>query len=305
VMPNSLTLRRNISFANPGLAPRVGTSHTILSGVQLVLPGEVAWAHRHSMGALRFGIEGSTSLYTVVDGEPLSMLPNDLVLTPNWTWHDHHNDSDTVGLWLDVLDGPLVAGSLNQAFQQPLGAPTQPIRARRGEYVSERAKFVRPVRERRPTQNFPVRYAWSEVEPVLMACAEANIADPYDGVILEYVNPITGGPTLPTLNCSIQLLAPGLETRSHRHTASAVYFVVSGSGATIVGDQRLEWGPRDNFVVPNWSWHQHLNTSADENALLFCVTDEPVLEALGLSRHQPERAFSELPAVPANMLEHC
>ena len=85
VMPESQTARRNISFANPGLAPFVGTSHTIVAGIQMVLPGEVAWAHRHTLGAIRFGIEGDDRLYSVVDGEKLAMLPNDLVLTPNWT----------------------------------------------------------------------------------------------------------------------------------------------------------------------------------------------------------------------------
>jgi len=87
--------------------------------MQMVLPSEIAWAHRHSLGALRFGIEGSEKLYTVVDGEPLAMLPNDLVLTPNWTWHDHHNDGDRPGIWLDVLDVRSLR-SLNQLFFEPL-----------------------------------------------------------------------------------------------------------------------------------------------------------------------------------------
>lgn len=301
VMPESLTARRNISFANPGLGARVGTSHTIVAGIQMVMPGEVAWAHRHSLGAVRFGIEGTEKLYSVVDGEALAMLPNDLVLTPNWTWHDHHNESGAVAIWLDVLDVPLVAGSLNQTFYEPLGETTQPRRAQRGAYVSERAKLVRPTWERRPQQNFPFRYAWSEIEPLLHAYADAGQADLYDGVILEYVNPMTGGPTLPTMSCRIQLLAPGLETQPHRHTSSAFYFVVRGSGSTTVDGQTLAWSERDSFVVPNWSRHHHVNRSTDREALLFCVTDEPVLAALGLLRHDPDDAPAAAPLVPANV----
>lgn len=302
VLPDSTRARRNISFENPGLPPpRPGTSHTLLAGVQLVMPGELAWTHRHSMGALRFGIEGALALYTVVDGEPLPMLANDLILTPNWTWHDHHNESDRVGIWLDVLDAPLVATSLNQGFQQPFGETTQPLRTQRGEYVSERARLVRPARERRPAQNFPFRYAWSEVEPLLASYAAGGTRDPYDGVLLEYVNPITGGPTLPTMSCAIQLLPRAFAGERHRHTASAVYFVVRGSGTTTIGDTELAWGPRDTFVVPNWAWHAHRNASPDDDAVLFCVTDEPVLTALGLARREPDDPLAPLPPVPGDL----
>jgi gentisate 1,2-dioxygenase len=297
LMPESQTARRNINFSNPGLEPRHGTSHTIVAGLQLVLPGETAWAHRHTLGAIRFGVEGSEKLYTVVDGEPLPMFPNDLVLTPNWTWHDHHNDSDRVGIWLDVLDAPLVAGALNQTFYEPLGELTQALRTQRGDYVSERGKMLRPVGERRPVRNFPYRYAWSEAEPLLRAYAAAGKLDPHDGVLLEYVNPITGGPTLPTLTCYLQLLPKGFVGAPHRHTASTVYFVAKGSGSSLIGDTEIAWSDRDTFVVPNWMRHQHQVTS--DEAILFVVSDEPVLEMLGLSYAEPRRELAPLPPVPA------
>jgi 1-hydroxy-2-naphthoate dioxygenase len=300
VMPESMTARRNISFANPGLGAKIGTSHTIVAGIQMVMPGEVAWAHRHTLGAVRFGIEGNERLYSVVDGEALPMLPNDLVLTPNWTWHDHHNESGATAIWLDVLDVPLVSGSLNQTFYEPLGETTQPRREQLGDYISERAKLMRPTWERRPVQNVPFRYAWSDVEPVLDAYAKAGREDPYDGLMLEYVNPMTGGPTLPTLSCRIQRLPPGRETKPHRHTSSAFYFAVRGAGATTVDGQTLEWSERDSFVVPNWSRHHHVNRSSSEEAILFCVTDEPVLAALGLLRHDPDDGLVAAPFVPAN-----
>lgn len=301
VMPRSEAARRNIGFQPPGFPIR-GTTHTISCGMQMVLPGEVAWAHRHTLGALRFGIEGSEGLYTVVDGEPLTMLPGDLVLTPNWTWHDHHNDGDSPGIWLDVLDVPLVAGSLNQLFFEPLGKAVQPQRSAHGDFVSERAKLLRPANERRAVQNFPFRYAWRDVEPILEAYAAGARSDPYDGILLEYVNPMTGGPTLPTLGCALQLLLPGLETRPQRTTSSAVYHVIRGSGVTVVGDRTLEWGPRDSFVIPNWAEHRFVNRAADADALLFRVTDEPVLAALGLARRAPAREPAALPPIPADQL---
>src|SRR5208337_15652 len=72
---------------------------------QIVMPGEIARAHRHSAAALRFIIEGRGG-YTIVNGERIPMYPGDLVLTPNWTWHA--NDTDQPMIWLDGLDVPLV-----------------------------------------------------------------------------------------------------------------------------------------------------------------------------------------------------
>src|SRR5256884_44628 len=82
-------------------------SHTLVANIQIVMPGEIARAHRHSGAALRLIIEGRGG-YTVVNGERVPMAPGDLVLTPNWSWHDHANDTDAPMIWLDGLDTPLV-----------------------------------------------------------------------------------------------------------------------------------------------------------------------------------------------------
>ena len=90
VLPETHTARRHLSFINPGLER--GTTHTIHMGLQMLQAGEVAWAHRHTLAALRFVVQGHPNLTTVVDGEECRMEDYDLVLTPQWTWHDHHND---------------------------------------------------------------------------------------------------------------------------------------------------------------------------------------------------------------------
>ena len=301
VFTESLTARRNVNFMNPGLPPgSFGTTHTIVSGVQMVTPGEIAWSHRHSLGAIRFGIEGSPKLYSAVDGEPMAMEPNDLVLTPNWTWHDHHNEGDRAGIWLDVLDVPLVALSLNQTFYEELGDSSQPHRQNPGEFIRDRAQFVRPAWERRPVRNFPFRYGWSDVGPLLERMSHAQ-GSSYDGTILEYVNPMTGGSTLPTMACFIQSLPVGFHGKPHRHTSSAIYHVVQGSGTTLVDGDELEWSERDNFCVPNWTRHHHVNHS-DKPAILFSVTDQALLDHLGLYREDPEDSrYGAPPVVPANI----
>jgi len=263
VLTESLTQRRSLIFINPELS--AGTTHTFGVGIQLVTPGELAWAHRHTMAAIRFGIEGDRRLSTVVDGERLPMEPNDLILTPSLTWHDHHNDSDREGIWLDAIDAPLM-GVLGQRWYEPYGESLQPVSERQGVH--------------------PYRYAWRETTEKLSQYTVAE-ESPYDGARLEYVNPTSGGPTMSTLGCFIQSLRPGLETKEHRHTSSVVYFVVKGEGVTRVGDQELHWSERDAFVIPNWMRHRHVNTSSD-NALLFSVTDEPLLRSIGLYREDPE-----------------
>lgn len=292
VMEESFTARRNLSFINPGLE-RGGTSQTLLAGMQVVKPGEVAWAHRHPISALRFVIEGDPKLFTVVNGEVLPMEPNDLVLTPAWTWHDHHNDSDGLGIWLDVLDVPLMM-AIGQMAYEPLGSTTQPIRPNRHEYLGERTGIVRPLWEQRVSGGLPLRYPWKQVRQQLETFCQGGPASDYDDVILEYTDPMTSGPVLPTLRCSIQRLRPGFVGARHRRTASTVYYVVEGEGTSRLGDRVLRWGPRDVFVVPTWAWCEH--QPAAGGATLFSVSDAPLLEAAHLFREEPQSQVGQRPA---------
>ena len=79
--------RRVLILENPALKGKASITHTLYAGLQLILPGEVAPAHRHSQSALRFVLEGQGA-FTAVDGERTYMSPGDFVITPSWTWHD-------------------------------------------------------------------------------------------------------------------------------------------------------------------------------------------------------------------------
>ena len=52
---------------------------------------------------------------------------------------------------------------------------------------------------------------------------------------------LTGGATLPTFACELQLLPSKLTTESHRHISSTIYQVFRGSGTTVIDGERLEW----------------------------------------------------------------
>jgi gentisate 1,2-dioxygenase len=81
------------------------TTDTIYAGLQLVMPNEVAPAHRHTAFACRFIIEGNGG-FTAVHGKRIQMQRGDVILTPTWNWHDHGKDGSGPMIWLDGLDLP-------------------------------------------------------------------------------------------------------------------------------------------------------------------------------------------------------
>ena len=250
--------RRVLRLTNPKL-PGIA-SNTLVANIQIVMPGEIARAHRHSGAALRLIIEGRGGC-TVVNGERVPMSPGDLVLTPNWSWHDHANDTDAPMIWLDGLDTPLVR-MLEAGFYE--------------EYHQERQEVAAPVNASE------WHYPMSEMRAALQLRAAAN---PGEEVTLEYINRRTGGPVMPTIACHMQLLRPGEKTRARRRVCCANYHVIEGAGYSVVGDQRLDWEDKDVFTVPTWTFQEHVN-SGDRPAFLFSFCDAPVMKALSLYREE-------------------
>jgi gentisate 1,2-dioxygenase len=273
--------RRTLRLTNPGLP--YGTTHTLWASLQLIYPGEVATAHRHTPAALRFILEGEGA-YTAVDGAAYAMRPGDLVLTPSLSWHDHAHQGDAPMIWLDVLDIPLVR-ALNAIFFEPYAEPQQPLTRPAAESVRRYGSgTLRPASARSASQSSALlAYPWARTEAALRELAAVE-CDPCDGVALEYVDPTSGRQVLPTIACWAQLLPAGFQGGACRRTSSAILHVVQGRGATTIAGMRFEWETGDFLVLPPWAWYAH-ETAADE-ALLFSVHDRPVLEALGLYREE-------------------
>jgi gentisate 1,2-dioxygenase len=137
----------------------------------------------------------------------------------------------------------------------------------------------------------PYHYKWSEALEALKELGEQGINDPYDGLYIEYKNPVDGGHTFLTMTCHLQMLQPGQETRFHRHTGTVLYHTVQGRGATIIDKNNaveMQWDEHDSFSLPSWRWHAHKNLSQTDAAILFSVTDRPLLEMTGLDREEHE-----------------
>jgi gentisate 1,2-dioxygenase len=272
--------RRVLILENPGFAGEATITGSLFAGLQLILPGEVAPAHRHTQSALRFVIEGSGA-YTAVDGERTTMQPGDFVITPSWTWHDHGNDSAEPMVWLDGLDIQIVK-LLGASFAEPGAADVQAVTRPEGDSLARFGHNLAPVDWRSQVKSSPVfNYPYARTREALAALARNGGPDLYHGHKLRYVNPASGEWAMPTIGTAIQLLPQGFASRPYRATDAAVYVCVEGVGETRVGDTVLPWEPRDIFVVPGWAVHTH---HAAKEAVLFSFSDRPVQEKLGLWR---------------------
>ncbi|MDH6120398.1 gentisate 1,2-dioxygenase [Kitasatospora sp. GAS204A] len=279
--------RRVVMLVNPQrreLSAAVGLLYT---GLQIMGPGESMTAHRHQAAALRFVQEG-TGAWTIVDGQKLEVGPRDFAITPNGSWHEHGNEStEAPVIWQDGLDIPLVnaldAGFYEvhpELYQRPGKVVNSSVLSYGGNLLPYGAeKWTRPYS---PLLAWP----WEPTYQALLDLARAAEGSPYDGVIMEYTNPVTGGSVMPTMGAHIQLLRPGQATAAHRHTGSVVYTVAKGRGSSVIAGQRFDWQQGDIFCVPSWAWHEHANLDEGEDACLFSFNDFPVMRSLAFHREE-------------------
>ncbi len=275
--------RRVLILENPGLPGSSSATTSLYAGLQLILPGEVAPCHRHTQSALRFVMEGDGA-YTAVDGEKAVMRPFDLVLTPNWQWHDHGNSSGAPMIWLDGLDIPTVR-HFAASFAERLPEAAHPETAAVGDTALRYGRNLRPFRgsaaERRPRAMPLFHYPYAEWRESLAALARAGDPDPGLGHALEFVNPADGGPIMKTISAHVRLLPRGLATTPRRASDATILVVVEGRGSAKVGERDFTLAERDVLVVPSW---EPLTLSAESELVLFGYSDRAAQEALGLFR---------------------
>lgn len=272
--------RRVLILENPGLRGQSRITTSLFAGIQLVLPGEVAPAHRHSQSALRFIVEGKGA-HTAVDGERTMMEPGDFVITPSMSWHDHGNGSPDPMFWLDGLDIPVVK-FLDASFAEGYEADEQPVTRPAGDSFARFGHNLLPVDMKRTTKTSPVfNYPYGHTREALETMRGGSDWDKCHGLKLRYTNPVTGDYAISTMGTFIQLIPKGFATSRYRSTDATVFSVVEGHGRSTVGQTVLEWGPKDIFVVPSWQWVSH---EVDGDAVLFSFSDRPIQEKLDLFR---------------------
>jgi gentisate 1,2-dioxygenase len=125
----------------------------------------------------------------------------------------------------------------------------------------------------------PAHWKYDEVRPFLMRAGEAITAEEAVRRVLILENPALRGQSAITqsLYAGLQLILPGEVAPSHRHTQSALRFVVEGSGAfTAVNGERTTMHPGDFIITPNWTWHDH-GSEANEPVVWLDGLDIPML----------------------------
>ena len=274
--------RRVLVFENPALRGKSRITQSLYAGLQLILPGEVAPAHRHTASAIRFVIDGEGA-YTAVDGEKTIMRRGDFVITPNWTPHDHGNPSQQPMIWLDVLDVPTI-NFFDAAFSEHLDQESQSNTKEDGDSYARYGSGVLPDGAPKEMIRSPIiNYPYARVRPVIERMAKSDDVNPHHGARVRYANPINGGWATPTMGAHLALLPKGFKGKDYRSTDGTIFVCVEGDGATRVEDQTFNWAPGDVFVVPSWKKYAH---TAKSESVLFSISDRPAQEALGIWREQ-------------------
>ncbi len=274
--------RRVLILENPGLRGMSQITQSLYAGLQMILPGEIAPSHRHAASALRFVIEGESG-YTAVDGERIFMEPGDFIITPSWTFHDHGNKGEKPVIWLDGLDVPIV-NLFDTSFAQAYPGQEQKIVRPDGDARARFGAGLLPLEHKPAGTSSPVfHYPYKVAKASLDSLYENGPIDPYHGVKLQYVNPETGGYTMPTMAAYIQKLAAGFETQAYRSTDATVFCVKEGRGRSVIADVVINWSPGDVFVVPSWTKMTH---HAEKESVLFSFSDRAAQQKLGLWREE-------------------
>jgi gentisate 1,2-dioxygenase len=234
--------RRNLIMVNPIAGNEYPSCRHLVAAYQLVLPGETARSHRHSPNALRLVLDAAPGVHTLVDGIEVEMAPGDVVLTPQWHWHGHANNSDKPSFWIDFLDVPLVQNLENMFFEH-------------------HADTLEKSQGRDPDS--ALRYRGT----VLEERAKEGDVDFGDG-------------QLPTIGLHAIGLSQG-ETQTHSGRIDNNLFAVTSGEAVVTVEPlgRVAMTRGDVMVIP--SWYPFSVEGGVKGATLLRVTDEPVFKKLG------------------------
>ena len=272
--------RRALILAHPAFGGETVTTGNLIAAFTVLEPGDRAVPHRHTASAIRFATRAEGAV-TIVNGRRCAMLVGDLVLTPPMCWHGHINEGDDRTVWFDAANIPLVNALHANFFEPGSRADNAFWEVDEGdERLWQEAGLEAEGHAHEVAHSPKFRYPGTATRRLLDAAPAGA-----DGAkTVRYVNPLTGGPVMPSLDCYARRLVAGEPTRPRRMLCSHVCLAVSGSGRSAVGEETFEWSRHDVFTVPQWSWARH--EALDGDADLFVVTDRPARESLDLMRDE-------------------
>ncbi|MFQ6030064.1 MAG: cupin domain-containing protein [Dehalococcoidia bacterium] len=134
--------------------------------------------------------------------------------------------------------------------------------------------------ERNPSV-VPFAWRWADAKPLVLRSGEIVTPDrDVERRVLRLANPGLEHGTTHTISAALQLLLPGENAPAHRHTPTAIRWVLEGSGAytTVEGD-KCYMEPGDLILTPSWTWHDH-NNEGDQPLIWMDGLDTPLVHNL-------------------------
>jgi gentisate 1,2-dioxygenase len=122
----------------------------------------------------------------------------------------------------------------------------------------------------------PAFWKWRDALPQLKQLAKDPLRRA-DRRFLSLVSEDTGeaGGALPSVFLGLQIINPGEHIAPHRHNSYAIYYIMEGSGYSIVDSERYNWTRGDIFVCPGMASHEHFNDGVVP-AVQYVMQDMPI-----------------------------
>ena len=293
---------RVVSLSNKTAGPFGGTSPTMLCEVRALLPGQEARAHRHTMAVLQYVLEGSGT--STIDGETYQWEQGDLVVYPAWCTHSFQNTTQRPAYFFSVMDAPLVEAIGQLKVRPPLQEQEQ--RSQRQEGLPDKRRYrdfetvqecIRALEDEKlgvftyldsvqpPHRVEPMVIRWKNVRPLLDALLELPVQeDPRAGRVIGVYNKTAGESrgTTPALMAGFQVVPPGRRGLPHRHSVTAIQYIIEGEGSSVIEGQTYCWQTGDIIVTPGGCAHDLSNDSEINPAYILGITDLPLMKFLGL-----------------------
>lgn len=107
----------------------------------------------------------------------------------------------------------------------------------------------------------PVMWRYADVRPDLIRAGELTPIEKAERRVLVLCNPGLGLENMQataSIYIGLQLIQPGETAPNHKHSPSAVRFVIEGNGGfTVVNGEKLPMEKGDLILTPPGLWHEH------------------------------------------------
>lgn len=137
----------------------------------------------------------------------------------------------------------------------------------------------------RRTQPVVWRYA-QDVRPNLLKAGELTPIEKAERRVLVLSNPGLGLDSMqatPAIFIGMQMILPGETAPNHKHSPSAIRFVIEGDGGyTVVGGEKMPMERGDLILTPSGLWHQH-GHEGNKPVIWLDALDLPMVLALEAS----------------------